>query len=54
MALTGGMLFPWATGVVGATQGLRTSFLLIPSALVVLALLVPLVSRRLAAVPAAG
>jgi fucose permease len=54
MALTGGMLFPWATGVLGATQGLRTSFLLVPAALVLLALLVTLVTRRAAIAPAAG
>lgn len=54
MALTGGMLFPWATGVVGATQGLRTSFLLVPGALVLLGLLVTFVGRRQAVAPAAG
>ena len=54
MALTGGMLLPWATGVVGSTQGLRTSFLLVPSALVLLALLVTFVSRHRAVAPAAG
>jgi fucose permease len=54
MALTGGMLFPWATGVLGATQGLRTSFLLVPAALVLLALLVTLVARRAAIAPVAG
>ena len=54
MALTGGMLFPWVTGVVGASQGLRASFWIVPAGLVVLALLVTLVSRRAAVAPAAG
>jgi fucose permease len=34
MALTGGMVMPYVTGVLGARYGLRTSFVLVPIALV--------------------
>ena len=54
MALTGGMILPWATGVIGATQGLRASFWIVPAGLVALATLVTVVSRRAAVAPAAG
>jgi fucose permease len=46
MALTGGMLLPYATGVLGATYGLRTSFLVVPIALVGIVVLLGVVSRR--------
>lgn len=49
MALTGGMLLPWATGVFGNVYGLRGSFLVVPAALVLLSVLLAVVSRRLAA-----
>ena len=49
MALTGGMLIPYATGVLGARHGLRGSFLIVPAALLAMAALLALVSRRLAA-----
>ena len=49
MALTGGMLLPFATGALGATHGLRGSFLIVPAALLLLAALLTVVSRRLAA-----
>lgn len=39
MALTGGMLLPYATGVLGASRGLRGSFLIVPAALLLLAML---------------
>ena len=39
MALTGGMLMPWLTGVLGASYGLRGSFVIVPVALVCLRLL---------------
>jgi MFS transporter, FHS family, glucose/mannose:H+ symporter len=39
MALTGGMLMPYLTGVLGARYGLRTSFLIVPVALVGIVLL---------------
>jgi len=39
MALTGGMILPYITGVLGGARGLRTSFLIVPAALVVIALL---------------
>ncbi|HEY9479591.1 MAG TPA: MFS transporter [Gemmatimonadaceae bacterium] len=51
MALTGGMLLPYATGALGAVYGLRSSFLIIPTALVLLAVLLAVVTRRLAAEP---
>ncbi len=34
MALSGGMLFPYLTGVIGSSAGLRSSLLIIPAALV--------------------
>jgi MFS transporter, FHS family, glucose/mannose:H+ symporter len=49
MALTGGMLMPLATGLSGARYGLRNSFLIVPAALLLLATLLTVVSRRLAA-----
>jgi MFS family permease len=33
MALTGGMVLPYLTGVLGASYGLRPSFLVVPAAL---------------------
>lgn len=50
MALTGGMVLPYVTGVLGARYGLRTSFLVVPIALVGIVALLGVVSRR----PAAG
>ena len=52
MALTGGMLLPYATGALGAVYGLRGSFLIIPAALVLLAALLLVVTRRLSTRPA--
>ena len=46
MALTGGMLMPYATGVLGARYGLRMSFLVVPAALVGIVLLLGLRERR--------
>ena len=54
MALTGGMLLPYATGVLGGAYGLRGSFLLVPAALVLLAALLGVVTRRLSAQPSAA
>jgi fucose permease len=51
MALTGGMLLPYGTGVLGALYGLRGSFLVVPTALVLLTALLPIVSRRLVIAP---
>jgi fucose permease len=48
MALTGGMLLPYATGVLGTAYGLRGSFIIVPVALVLLALLLMLATSRLA------
>jgi FHS family glucose/mannose:H+ symporter-like MFS transporter len=53
MALVGGMLMPYAAGVVGAARGLRVAFLLVPIALVILALQLASLSRRIAAAPVA-
>ena len=47
MALTGGMLLPYLTGVLGTAYGLRSSFLIVPAALVLLALLLGAASSRL-------
>ncbi|HEY9480563.1 MAG TPA: hypothetical protein VIP79_10770, partial [Gemmatimonadaceae bacterium] len=51
MALIGGMLLPYATGVLGAVYGLRGSFIIIPTALVLLAALLLVVIRRLSTRP---
>ncbi len=50
MALTGGMLLPWLTGVLGATYGLRGSFAIVPVALVLLSLLLGVVASGIGAV----
>jgi fucose permease len=46
MALTGGMVLPYVTGVLGASYGLRTSFLVVPIALVGIVVLLGVVRRR--------
>jgi len=52
MALTGGMTLPYLTGVLGASYGLRVSFLIVPGALVLLAILLSVVSSRSSPAPA--
>ena len=52
MALTGGMLLPWLTGVLGSEYGLRASFLIVPAALVGLAALFAIERRRSPHLPA--
>ena len=52
IALIGGMVLPYATGALGAVYGLRGSFVIIPTALVLLALLLGVVTRRLPAAEA--
>jgi fucose permease len=47
MALTGGMLLPWLTGVLGASYGLRGSFVIVPVAVVLLSVLLGITSGRL-------
>jgi fucose permease len=47
MALTGGMLMPYLTGVLGTAYGLRGSFLIVPAALLGLATLLGVASSRL-------
>jgi fucose permease len=47
MALSGGMLLPWLTGVLGATYGLRGSFVIVPAALLLLSVLLAIVASRL-------
>lgn len=49
MALTGGMLMPFATGYFGNRYGLRGSFIVVPIALTLLASLLVIVATRLAA-----
>ncbi|MDQ3996785.1 MAG: hypothetical protein M3303_07170, partial [Gemmatimonadota bacterium] len=46
MALTGGMVLPYLTGVLGAKYGLRMSFLVVPIALVGIVVLLAIVRRR--------
>ena len=52
MALIGGMTLPYVAGVIGASYGLRVSFLIVPAALVLLAVLLSLVSSRSSPAPA--
>lgn len=47
MALTGGMLLPYATGVLGGMYGLRGSLAIVPVSLVLLATLLVVTSSRL-------
>lgn len=49
MALLGGMSIPYVTGALGARHGLRASFLVVPAALLLLAALLTVVTRRLSA-----
>ena len=52
MALVGGMILPFLTGVLGGRYGLRGSFLLIvPVSLILMAALLTVVTRRLASPP---
>ena len=58
MALTGGMTLPYVTGILGGTYGLRTSFLIVPAGLVLVAMLLSVLvrlaaQRSLATPPAA-
>jgi FHS family glucose/mannose:H+ symporter-like MFS transporter len=46
MALTGGMVMPFVTGVLGGRYGLRTSFLVVPVALVGIVVLLGVTARR--------
>jgi len=47
MALTGGMILPYTTGVLGASYGLRGSFVIVPIALVALASILIATTSRL-------
>jgi fucose permease len=47
MALTGGMLLPYVTGVLGGKYGMRGSFLIVPLALVAQGVLLGILSRRI-------
>jgi fucose permease len=51
MALTGGMILPWLTGVLGATHGLRGSFAIVPVALILLSMLLGVVATRMRTSP---
>ena len=51
MALTGGSVLPYVAGVLGEAFGLRTSFLILPVALVLMAMLLGLAVRRMAGAP---
>lgn len=47
MALTGGMIVPYLTGILGGAFGLRASLLVVPTALVLLVALLVIASSRL-------
>jgi fucose permease len=47
MALAGGMLLPYATGVLGEEFGMRGSFLIVPAALILLGVLLGILFRAL-------
>lgn len=47
IALLGGMFFPWLTGILGGRYGMRGSFVSFPVTLVILAVLLAILSRRL-------
>jgi FHS family glucose/mannose:H+ symporter-like MFS transporter len=51
MALTGGMLLPYTAGILGEEYGMRASFLIVPTALVILAALLGILSRALRGTP---
>jgi fucose permease len=51
MALTGGMVLPYAAGVLGEQFGMRGSFLIVPAALLILAALLGILSRALRDTP---
>jgi MFS family permease len=51
MALTGGSLLPYLTGVLGAEYGMRGSLLVVPACLVLQLALLVVVLRRSTAVP---
>jgi FHS family glucose/mannose:H+ symporter-like MFS transporter len=51
MALCGGMLMPYVTGVLGDAFGLRVSFAIVPVALLALALLLGVLARLFSASP---
>jgi FHS family glucose/mannose:H+ symporter-like MFS transporter len=54
MALPGGMILPYATGVLGAQYGLRGSFVLVPAGIVLLISVLALTTSRLARRPELG
>ncbi len=47
MALTGGMILPYLTGIMGQSLGLQTSFIIIPISLCCLAILFGIVIKRI-------
>ncbi|MEO7964064.1 MAG: MFS transporter, partial [Gemmatimonadaceae bacterium] len=47
IALLGGTLMPWVAGLLGARYGMRGSFVLVPAALVLLAILLLILTRAL-------
>jgi fucose permease len=47
VALCGGMLLPYAAGILGGRYGMRGSFLIVPAALVMQVVLLGILSRRL-------
>jgi len=47
MALSGGMVLPYVTGLIADAQGLRAGFMLVPAALLALAAMIALLANRL-------
>lgn len=47
IALTGGMLMPWTAGILGGRYGMHGSFIIVPSALVLLAVLFAMLRPKL-------
>jgi fucose permease len=54
VALVGGTVLPYATGLLGDAVGLRASFLLVPASLLAMGAVFTVARRGLAAGPTAG
>jgi fucose permease len=46
MALCGGMLIPYAAGLIGTRYGMRSSFVIVPAALIIQAALLGVLSQQ--------
>ncbi len=47
IALTGGMLLPYITGIIGNLANLRTSFLIIPASIIIMLILLEVALKRI-------